>query len=242
MSEQEQRPARAEPYGRILDLTEAGLWIVLLVVGSLVALAVLRDNESRDRTRAAAEPAPGGLIEAENLPVIAKSRDFTFWLQPTTGFSDGNWSADGHMFASNTAEGDWIELRLPERKAGRYSVELFMTKAADYGIVEVSINGTPRGTFDLFSGRGVLPSGALELGDVELGGREDLMRIAVIGKNPNATPPFFQFGIDGIRISEAPSEANEGDTSQTVPAAPAAGAVGSGAGADRAPTDAGRTQ
>jgi len=242
MSEQEQRPVRAERYGPILDLTEAGLWIVLLVVGTLVALAVLRDSEGRNRTRALAEPAPGGLIEAENLPVIAKSRDFTFWLQPSTGFSGGNWSADAHMFASNTAEGDWIDLQLPERKPGRYSIELFMTKAADYGIVEVSINGTPRGTFDLFSGRGVLPTGALELGDVQLGGREDVMRIAVIGKNPNATAPFFQFGIDGIRIRKAAPAANGGDTSQAAPVAPEAGALRPGAGADRAPTDAGKTR
>jgi hypothetical protein len=45
LSEQESEQAytgRAESRGRILDWTEAGLWIALLVVGSLVALAVLR--------------------------------------------------------------------------------------------------------------------------------------------------------------------------------------------------------
>ena len=31
-------------------------------------------------------------IEAEDLKVIAKSRNFTFWLQPSDGFSGGNWS------------------------------------------------------------------------------------------------------------------------------------------------------
>ena len=106
MSEQESEQAhtgRAKSRGRILDWTEAGLWIVLLVVGSLVALAVLRDSEGRNRTRAAAKPAPGGLIEAEDLPVIAKSREFTFWLQPSDGFPAGKWSKDGHMFASGTS-------------------------------------------------------------------------------------------------------------------------------------------
>jgi len=235
VSEQEQRPAHAEPYGRILDLTEAGLWIVLLVIGTLVALAVLRDNEGRTRTRAAAAPAPSGLIEAENLPVIAKSRDFTFWLQPTSGFADGNWSRDGHMFASNTEEGDWIEFRLPKQKPGRYAIELFMTRAVDYGIVEVSIDGVRRGTFDLFSGRGVLPTGALELGDVELGGREDVMRIAVVGKDRYATAPFFQFGIDGIRIARASSATSGSEKSRAGAAARDAGAARSGADANRAP-------
>jgi hypothetical protein len=223
VSEREQRQARVEPYGRILDLTEAGLWIVLLVVGSLVALAVLRDSESRNRTRADAEPAPSGLIEAEDLPVIAKSRDFSFWLQPSTGFLAGNWSADGHMFANNTADGDWIELRLPEQEPGRYALDLFMTKAVDYGIIAVSINGARRGTFDLWSGRGVLPTGALKLGDVELGGHADVIRFAVEGKNPNALSPFFQFGIDGIRIGKPASTAiGEADG---IPRIPEVGAI-----------------
>ena len=131
-SEQPQR-SRAESHGRILDWTEAGLWIALLVIGSLVALAVLRDSESRNRPRAAAKPAPGGLIEAEDLKVIGKSRDFTFWLQPSSGFPGGNWSKDGHMFASSPAKGDWIDLRLPEQEPGVYALDLFMTNRRQTG-------------------------------------------------------------------------------------------------------------
>jgi hypothetical protein len=197
----------AEPHGRILDWIEAGLWIALIVVGSLVALAILRDAETRKRVRADAAPAPVGLIEAEDLSVIAKSREFSFWLQPSDGFRGGNWSKDGHMFAHNTEDGDWIEFQLPGRKPGRYAIEVFMTKAADYGIVVASVNGDRRGTFDLWSGRGVLPTGALKLGDVELNGSNDVIRFAVEGTNPKATSPFFQFGIDGIRIDEPASAA-----------------------------------
>jgi len=225
----------AEPYGRILDLTEAGLWIALLIVGSLVALAVLRDGEARNRIRADVKPAPGGLIEAENLPVIAKSREFSFWLQPSTGFSGGKWSADGHMFAHDTTDGDWIELRLPEQEPGRYALELYMTKAADYGIIAVSVNGARRGTFDLWSGRGVLPTGALKLGDVELGGRDDVIRFAVEGKNPYAVAPFFQFGIDGIRI-EAPASQMSG-SGDAVPRDPGVGPVRTKSDADRIPAE-----
>ena len=242
MSEQETEHAhadRAKPYGRMLDWTEAGLWIVLLVVGSLVALAVLRDSETRNRPRADAKPAPGGLIEAEDLPVIAKSREFSFWLQPATGFRGGNWSKDGHMFAHDTAVGDWIEFRLPAQEPGRYALELFLTKAADYGIVAVSLNGAQLGTFDLWSGRGVVPTGALKLGDVELGGREDVLRVAVAGNNPNALPPFFQFGIDGIRIGiPAPLTSSEGEGG-AVSRAPKAEPIRSEPDADRVPTEGG---
>ena len=230
---------RAKTVGRMLDWTEAGLWIVLLVVGSLVALAVLRDSETRNRPRADANPAPGGLIEAEDLPVIAKSHEFAFWLQPSSGFRGGNWSKDGHMFAHGTADGDWIEFRLPVPEPGRYALELFLTKAADYGIVAVSVNGARLGTFDLWSGRGVVPTGALKLGDVELSGSEDVLRVAIEGNNPNASPPFFQFGIDGIRIGEPAPLTSEESKRGAISKAPEAKPIRSEPDADRVPTEGG---
>jgi arylsulfatase A-like enzyme len=152
--------------------------------------------------RAVVNPTPVGLIEAEDLPVIAKSREFPFGLQSSSGFTGGYWSKDGHMFAYGTQQGDWIELRLPEQEPGRYALELFMTKAGDYGIVAVFVNNARLGSFDLWSDRGVVPSGALKLENVELAGHKNVLRLEIEGKNPNATSPFFLFGIDGIRIGE----------------------------------------
>jgi hypothetical protein len=231
--------SRAKSHGRILDWTEAGLWIVLLVIGSLVALAVLRDSESRNRPRAAAKPAPGGLTEAEDLKVIAKSRDFTFWLQPSSGFPGGNWSKDGHMFASSTTKGDWIDLRLPEQKPGVYALDLFMTKAADYGIIAVYVNEVELGRFDLLSLREVVPTGALKLGNVELRGRKNVLRLEVVGKNPNAAPPFYQFGIDGIRIGKAAPPASGDNAKRAASIDPKAKSITSESDAERASTDAG---
>jgi hypothetical protein len=240
--ETEREPAdaeRAKSHDRILDWTEAGLWIVLLVVGSLVALAVLRESEAKDRIRAAAKPAPGGLIEAEDLPVIAKSREFSFWLQPTSGFPVGRWSKDGHMFASKTTLGDWVELRLPEREPGHYALEIFFTKAADYGIIAVFVNEARLGDFDLWSARDILPTGALNLGDVELFGRKNVLRLEVVGKNPNAAPPFYQFAIDGVRIGK-PAPAARGETAdRAIPKAPEAEPIGSESDAERASADGG---
>jgi hypothetical protein len=240
VSETEREPAhadRADSHRRILDWTEAGLWIVLLVVGSLVALAVLRDNEGRNRPRAAVRPAPGGLIEAEDLPVIAKSGDFAFWLQPSSGFPGGKWSKDGHMFAHNTKQGDWVELRLPEQKPGRYALEMFMTKAADYGIVAIYVNEAQLGTFDLMSSRDVVPTGPLKLGDVQLAGRKNVLRVEVVGKNPNAASPFFQFGIDGIRIKKFAPTASGKAVDRAVPNAPEAEPIRSESEPERASTD-----
>jgi hypothetical protein len=242
VSETEREPAytdRAKAHGRILDWTEAGLWVVLLVVGSLVALAALRGGETRTRPRAAAKPAPGGLIEAEDLPVIAKSREFTFWLQPSTGFPAGKWSKDGHMFASGTRQGDWVELRLPEQEPGHYALEIFFTKAADYGIVAVYVNEAQLGTFDLWSAREIVPSGAMKLGDVQLSGRKNVLRVEVVGKNPNASPPFFQFAIDGIRIGKPAPAARRETVNRAGRKAAEAEPNTSESDADRASTDGG---
>jgi hypothetical protein len=79
------------------------------------------------------------------------------------------------------------------------------------------LNNTRLGAFDLWSGRGVMPSGKLEVGEIEFAGRKNLLRLAIEGKNPNATPPFFQFGIDGIRIRE-PASVSDGDgEADTIP-------------------------
>jgi hypothetical protein len=242
VSETEREPAytdRAKSRGRILDWTEAGLWIVLLVIGSLVALAALHNSEGRNRPRPAAKPAPGGLIEAEDLPVIAKSREFTFWLQPSSGFPAGKWSKDGHMFASGTRQGDWVELRLPEREPGHYALEIFFTKAADYGIVAVYVNEARLGEFDLWSARDIVPTGALKLGDVQLSGRKNVLRLEIVGKNKNAAPPYFQFAIDGIRIRKPAPAARRGAVKRAKPKAPDAEPITSESDPKRASTDGG---
>jgi hypothetical protein len=191
------RPAAID---RWLDGIEAILWIGLLVIGSTVALAVFRENEGNRPPEHLV--APSGLIEAEQLRLLGKSREFTFWLQPTTSFTGGRWSKDGQMLAVGTQPGDWIELELPEREPGKHRLEIFLTKAADYGVVTVSLDGAPLGAeIDLFSDRGVMPTGALDLGEVELRKKGDVLRLTVVRANERAAPPHFQFGIDGIRLS-----------------------------------------
>jgi len=236
--DKKQEPAgEAGPHDRILDFAEAGLWIVLLIVGTVVGLEVLRDASTRVKPTADRGPAPTGLIEAEDLPVIAKSRNFSFWLQPSTVFPGGHWSSDGHMFAQSTEKGDWIDLQLPEREPGNYHLELFLTKAADYGIVDVSLNGTQVGTFDLYSGRGVVPTGALDLGELELRGHEDVLRLAVEGTNRRASMPFFQFGIDGIRFGESAQGDGGEDGENAASDASDSGVEAAGEGSDQPPSE-----
>ena len=200
-------PELAPPSGPIerwLDAIEAVLWIGLLVLGSVVAIAVMREATGEAEQASADLVAPVGLIEAEQLKLLGQSRAFSFWLQPTSSFGGGRWSQDGQMLGFGTQQGDWVELELPEREPGKARLEIFLTRAADYGIVTVSLNGTALGgEIDLFSDRGVVPTDAIDLGVVDLHSQGDVLRLSVIGKNERAAPPYFQFGLDGIRLSPA---------------------------------------
>jgi D-arabinan exo alpha-(1,3)/(1,5)-arabinofuranosidase (non-reducing end) len=181
---------------RLLDAAEVVLWIALLVLGILIGLTVLREWAGPKPRQ-----APESLVEAEDLPVVGRSRDFSFWLQPTKDFAGGGWSKDAHMFAVTDRIGDWIELGLPERKPGRYRLEIFATRAGDYGVLAASVDGQRAdGDIDLWSGEGVVPTGRIDLGSVELKGKGDVLRLEVIGANRKASPPFYQFGVDGIRL------------------------------------------
>ena len=189
-----QAPAMAESIIHVI------LWIALLAVGSLITLTVLEEKSGRPQS--AEKTAAEVSVEAEDMRVVAKSRDFTFWLQPTTDFPAGRWSKDGQMFAHGARKGDWIELELPEREPGSYRLELILTRSMDYGIVAVSFNGIRVGEeIDLLSRRGVVPTDPLDLGPVELRGSGDVLRLEVTGANPASRAPFFQFGIDGVRLT-----------------------------------------
>jgi hypothetical protein len=180
---------------RLLDAAEVLLWLALLGFGAAVALTAFRGAPLGPAA------APSGVIEAEQLEVSGRSRSFTFWLQPTSSFTGGRWSGDAQMLAADTRKGDWIELALPDRTPGERRIEVFLTRAADYGVVRIQLNRRVLGDpIDLFSEAGVMPTGAIDLGVATLG-TGDRLRIEVVGTHERSAPPHFQFGIDGVRLS-----------------------------------------
>ena len=179
-------------------LALAALALTLAGFGAVHAVRVLREDPART-----VELAWGpGWVDAEDLRVVASSRPFGFWLQGTAAFPDGRWSKDGHMFASETQPGDWLELELPAVGAGGHLLELSLTRAGDYGIVAVSVNGTQVGEPIDLSWYTVQPSGPIGLGSVALRGQQDVLRIEVVGKHPENSAPHAQFGLDGLRLTK----------------------------------------
>ncbi len=195
---------------RIADRIELLLWIALMVVGTQVVLAVL--DEAGGDAKKAVPPAPGDLIEAESLEEIDRNGKFHFWLQPTESFASGRWSRDGHMLALRAQRGDWIDLALPELAPGAYHLDVFLSRAPDYGIVTFELNRSLLGDpIDLWNLGEVVPSQSIALGEVRLVEGRNVLRMTVIETNSASSPPHYQFAIDGLRLVAVGGATDIGD-------------------------------
>lgn len=208
----EPRVLRAEKESVVPSPTELARLALMAVLGVGAFLVLWKYVQGPAARKATPNPKPAvaaglvipKLIEAESLVVKSRQGAFEFILQGTTDFPRGGWSRNGQMFAMNASAKDAIEFALPVKEPGRYRLSVFLTKAVDYGIVRFSVDGKPAGKpIDLYSGgTDVVPTGAIALGSYALQGKNDTLRLEVIGHHPENRAPHFQFGIDGIVLEK----------------------------------------
>lgn len=123
--------------------------------------------------------------------------------QATRMFGGDQWVSDEQIFVQNSDASGWAEWQVTGLVPGKKSVSIYLTNAADYGMVQVSINDQAVGLpIDLYGG-GVVPHAPVDLGTVEIKDTTAKLRLTVVGKNPLATAPFYQFGIQGIAFAPA---------------------------------------
>jgi hypothetical protein len=124
-------------------------------------------------------------------------------IQDMQGFGEA-WSDAKHLWWTGAKPGDVLELGFNASKAGTYELIVAMTKAVDYGQFRLSVNGTPVGeVIDLFN-NGVIHTGKISLGRVPLKQGQNVLRVEVVGTNPASTGDRYMFGLDFIKIQEAP--------------------------------------
>ncbi len=74
-----------------------------------------------------------------------------------------------------------------------------MTKAIDYGIVQLWIDGSKAGSpVDLFH-EGVVPTGPVALGTHQLAAGDHTLTVEIVGTNPKAVPAYM-FGLDQVLL------------------------------------------
>ncbi len=139
-------------------------------------------------------------IEAERLPILAAEGGRAD-VQHLGGYGANNWSNDAQLFFTPKDKGAFVTLELAVPRHGRYDLAIYYTKAIDYGIVQLHLDGKPLGKpFDGFN-RGVVPSGKVSYGTVELKAGKHALKFEVIGKSDAATG--FYAGIDCLTLTPA---------------------------------------
>jgi serine/threonine protein kinase/WD40 repeat protein len=134
-------------------------------------------------------------LEAEDLTVVAA--DCKWHVQHMDPWGVAHWS-NGRQLFGYTNQGGYVELELDCSRAGRYLLDISFTRAPDYGIVAVSLDGEKIGeTFDGYR-QDVSPSGLISFGAVELGEGRHRLRFMAVDKNPTSTG--YLMGIDYLTL------------------------------------------
>ena len=138
-----------------------------------------------------------GVIEGESMKILGKTGGNP-QEQDMAGFGD-KWSNDAQLWWIEAKPGDKLELALPVEKAGKYKITLHMTKARDYGIVQLYLDGEKLDKpIDLYN-PDVVPTGPVALGMHELTAGEHKLTIEITGANEKAEKAYM-FGLDYIKL------------------------------------------
>jgi hypothetical protein len=148
-------------------------------------------------------PVVRATLEAELLSV-AESKDCGWMLQSMSGWKGGKWSNDWQVFCKASKSG-YLEFELDLPRAGRYRLAIQLTRAPDYGIVEVRLGGSTIGKpYDGYHPL-VVPPGAVAFGIVELQAGKQRLRFTAVDRNPKSTNYFT--GIDSLTLEPVQQEA-----------------------------------
>jgi len=142
-----------------------------------------------------------GAIEGETMKIVEKTGG-NAGPQDLDNFGEG-WSGACHLWWTRGKPGDKLTLALPVAADGRYKLSLQLTKAKDYGIVQLSLDGAKLGEpIDLYN-ETVVPTGLLDLGTHQLTKGEHKLTLEITGANEKAIKAYMA-GLDYAKLEPAP--------------------------------------
>ncbi len=156
------------------------------------------DLAGHQGSKSAAKQATSGdtiKVEGESmLPVVSA----TVPVDPQGNCCGANWSGGAQLWIHGAKAGDNAVLSFTVPAAGSYSLSAVLTKAADYGIADLSIDGTKVATFDGYAPAGVSTQ-KVDLGTRSLAAGKHQLTIALTGKNAAATG--YLAGLDNLELA-----------------------------------------
>ncbi len=140
-----------------------------------------------------------GAIEAETLTYYVSGGNAR--PQDMRGFSLDRWSGQSQLWWTGAQPGDSLTMELPEF-SGTVDIEIVLTGAKDYGIVQLYLDDQPLGTpIDLYQ-RDVKTTGVLKFSQRKVDGNQHTLGVKITGSNPSAIKSFM-FAIDYVRVKQA---------------------------------------
>jgi hypothetical protein len=136
--------------------------------------------------------------EGEDLKVI-KATGGNTRIQEMANFKLDRWSGGKQLFWTGARPGDQLELEFTLDEPGDYRIEIVLTMAGDYGIVQPALDDRPLGKpLDLYNSPDVLTSGVLTLDAGELSAGEHRLKLEITGAHPAAKKAYL-VGLDYLR-------------------------------------------
>ncbi len=121
--------------------------------------------------------------------------------QNMSPFRADRWSGQSHLWWTGARPGDELTLPLPEFD-GDVEIEVVLTCAADYGIIQLSLDDRPLGQpIDLYD-RDVITSGVLSFPNLRVKAGTHKLTARITGANTKAKKAFM-FGVDFVRVKLA---------------------------------------
>jgi putative heme-binding domain-containing protein len=143
-----------------------------------------------------------GALEGEGMKVLGATGGSTK-PQGMGNFRASRWSGGSQLWWTGAKPGAVLTLALPVATPGNYNLKAVLTKARDYGIVAISLDGkpVPNGEQDFYNFPDVVTSGELDWGTHALEAGEHKLEVKITGANPAAVKGYM-FGLDYVKLEK----------------------------------------
>ena len=111
----------------------------------------------------------------------------------------GPWDNDDQLWWTGAKPGDQLDILLNVPAAGSYELRGLFTKARDYGVAQLYLDGQKIGEpIDLYNPQ-VVPTDPVSLGGHRLTAGDHVLRVEIVGANEKADKSYM-FGLDRIEL------------------------------------------
>lgn len=138
-----------------------------------------------------------GFVEGENMKTVSIGGG---GVGPQ--MLSGEWSENTHLYWTKGKPGDKLVLELPVAKPGKCDLVMAFTKASDYAIVQMWLDGVKIGNPIDFYNDGVIPTGPVSFGVFDLKAGAHQITAEIVGANEKAIKAYM-FGLDYVQLKRA---------------------------------------